>query len=132
MVSVAFTFDFNANGAQVGRGLPESSRERVGRFWPAGLQMENRLILENRQQFSRRSPPQSGWQNRDMMNNLLRDTKAYLRKAGIELSAPYTLTGGISSEIRSFRPRPVEVVPYKSKQSRGRGTFSRLTSSTGF
>lgn len=32
------------------------------------------------------------WQNRDMLNNLLRDTKAYLRKAGIELTAPFTLT----------------------------------------
>ncbi len=32
------------------------------------------------------------WQNRDMLNNLLRDTKAYLRVAGIELSAPFTLS----------------------------------------
>jgi integrase len=32
------------------------------------------------------------WQNRDMVNNLRRDTKKYLRKAGIELSAPFTLT----------------------------------------
>jgi integrase len=31
------------------------------------------------------------WQNRDMLNNLLRDTKGYLRKAGIELTAPFTL-----------------------------------------
>jgi integrase len=31
------------------------------------------------------------WQNRDMLNNLLRNTKGYLRKAGIELSAPFTL-----------------------------------------
>lgn len=31
------------------------------------------------------------WQNRNMMNNLLRDTKAYLRKAGVELTAPFTL-----------------------------------------
>lgn len=31
------------------------------------------------------------WQNRDMVNNLLRDTKAYLRKAGVELSAAFTL-----------------------------------------
>ncbi len=33
------------------------------------------------------------WQNRDMMNNLLRDTKAYLRKATVELTAPFSLTG---------------------------------------
>lgn len=32
------------------------------------------------------------WQNRDMVNNLRRDTKAYLRKAEVELSAPFTLT----------------------------------------
>lgn len=32
------------------------------------------------------------WQNRDMMNNLLRDAKRYLRQAGIELSAPFTLS----------------------------------------
>lgn len=32
------------------------------------------------------------WQNRDMLNNLLRDTKAYLRKAGLGLTAPFTLT----------------------------------------
>lgn len=31
------------------------------------------------------------WQNRDMMNNFLRDTKILLRRAGIELTAPYTL-----------------------------------------
>lgn len=31
------------------------------------------------------------WQNRDMMNNLLRGTKTYLRKAGVELTAPLTL-----------------------------------------
>ncbi len=32
------------------------------------------------------------WQNADMLNNLLRDTKGYLRKAGVELTAPFTLT----------------------------------------
>lgn len=32
------------------------------------------------------------WQNRDMLNNLLRDTKAYIRKAGVSLTAPFTLT----------------------------------------
>lgn len=32
------------------------------------------------------------WQNRDMLNNLLRDTKRYLRKAGVELTAPFRLT----------------------------------------
>jgi integrase len=32
------------------------------------------------------------WLNRDMLNNLLRDTKAYLRKAGVELAAPFALT----------------------------------------
>lgn len=32
------------------------------------------------------------WQNRDMLNNLLRDTKAYIRKDGIELTVPFTLT----------------------------------------
>ncbi|UCC30002.1 MAG: tyrosine-type recombinase/integrase [Phycisphaerales bacterium] len=32
------------------------------------------------------------WQNRDMMNNLLRDTKAYLDKVGVKLTAPFTLT----------------------------------------
>lgn len=31
------------------------------------------------------------WQNRDLTNNVLRDTKAFLRKAGIELTAPFTL-----------------------------------------
>ena len=31
------------------------------------------------------------WQNRDMVNNLLRDTKQYFDKAGITLSAPFTL-----------------------------------------
>ena len=31
------------------------------------------------------------WQNRDMMNNLLRHTKQYLHMAGIELTAPFTL-----------------------------------------
>lgn len=31
------------------------------------------------------------WQNRDMLNNLLRDTRGYLRRAGVELSAPFTL-----------------------------------------
>ena len=29
--------------------------------------------------------------NRDMMNNFLRDTKAFLRQAQIELTAPFTL-----------------------------------------
>ncbi len=32
------------------------------------------------------------WLNRDMMNNVLRDAKRYMRKAGIELTAPFTLT----------------------------------------
>ena len=32
------------------------------------------------------------WQNADMVNNLLRDTKGYLRKAGVDVSAPFTLT----------------------------------------
>ncbi len=32
------------------------------------------------------------WQNRDMLNNLLRDTNAYLRKAGMEQTAPFTLS----------------------------------------
>ena len=32
------------------------------------------------------------WLNRDMINNLLRDTKGYLCKAGLELNAPFTLT----------------------------------------
>jgi integrase len=32
------------------------------------------------------------WQNRDMVNNLLRDTKAHLQRAGVDLSAPFTLT----------------------------------------
>jgi integrase len=27
-----------------------------------------------------------------MLNNLLRDTKAYLKKAGVQLTAPFTLT----------------------------------------
>lgn len=31
------------------------------------------------------------WQNRDMMSNLLRDTKQYFRKGEIELTAPFTL-----------------------------------------
>ncbi len=31
------------------------------------------------------------WLNRDMVNNLLRDTKAFLRKAGVDLTAPFTL-----------------------------------------
>ena len=31
------------------------------------------------------------WQNRDMVNNFLRDTKRYIRKAGVELTAPLTL-----------------------------------------
>ncbi len=31
------------------------------------------------------------WQNRDMLNNLLRDTKQFLRKAGIDLVARFTL-----------------------------------------
>lgn len=31
------------------------------------------------------------WQNRDMMNNVLRDTKGYLRRAEIELSASFNL-----------------------------------------
>ncbi len=32
------------------------------------------------------------WQNRDLVINLLRDTKRFLRRAGIELSAPFQLT----------------------------------------
>lgn len=31
------------------------------------------------------------WQNRDMVNNLLRDTKGYVRKAGIRLGGAFTL-----------------------------------------
>ncbi len=31
------------------------------------------------------------WQNRDMINNVLRDTKVFLRRAGVELTAPFTL-----------------------------------------
>ncbi len=31
------------------------------------------------------------WQNRDMVNNMLRDTKPYLRRAGIQLTDPFTL-----------------------------------------
>lgn len=31
------------------------------------------------------------WQNRDMMNNLLRDTKRLLASAGVELTAPFNL-----------------------------------------
>lgn len=31
------------------------------------------------------------WQNRDMLNNLLRDTKRYLQQAGIKLTAPFNL-----------------------------------------
>ena len=32
------------------------------------------------------------WQNRDMMNNLLRDAKAYLRRTGVELAGSFSLT----------------------------------------
>jgi len=32
------------------------------------------------------------WQNKDLLNNALRDAKSDLRRAGIELSAPFTLT----------------------------------------
>ncbi len=32
------------------------------------------------------------WQNRDMMNNLLRDTKSYLPKAGLEFTVPFALS----------------------------------------
>ena len=32
------------------------------------------------------------WQNRDMVNNVVRDTKKLFRAAGIELSAPFTLS----------------------------------------
>lgn len=31
------------------------------------------------------------WQNRDMVNNLLRDAKTYLRQSGVELTAPFDL-----------------------------------------
>ncbi len=36
-------------------------------------------------------PKHRPWLNRDMVNNLLRDTKGYLRKASVELSAPFAL-----------------------------------------
>lgn len=32
------------------------------------------------------------WENRDMLNNLLRNAKADLKRAGIQLTAPFTLT----------------------------------------
>jgi integrase len=32
------------------------------------------------------------WDNRDMLNNALRNAKSALRRAGIELTAPFTLT----------------------------------------
>lgn len=36
--------------------------------------------------------PWRPWLNRDMVNNLLRDTKRYLRQAKVELTAPFQLT----------------------------------------
>lgn len=38
-----------------------------------------------------KEPKHRPWLNRDMLNNLLRDTKGYLRGAGLELSAAFTL-----------------------------------------
>jgi len=35
--------------------------------------------------------PWRQWQNRDLVNNLLRDAKAYLHKAGVKMTAPFTL-----------------------------------------
>lgn len=54
------------------------------------VQREWRLCREGKPWGGR--PKYRPWQNRDMVNNLLRDTKGYLRKARIDLSAPFTLT----------------------------------------
>lgn len=53
-------------------------------------------LIQERWRLCRDGEPWGGhewrpWQNRDMINNVLRDAKLYLRKAGIELSAPFTL-----------------------------------------
>lgn len=49
-----------------------------------------RLCREGRVQDGRKTHRE--WQNADMVNNLLRDTKGYLKRAKVELSAPFTLT----------------------------------------
>lgn len=54
--------------------------ERVQEYW--------RLCREGKGWAGHAHRP---WQNRDMMNNVLRDTKNLLRRAGIALTAPFTL-----------------------------------------
>jgi len=62
------------------------------------LTPERFATVQNNWRLCREGEPWAGrsehrsWQNRDMLNNLLRDTKAYLRKAGVDLTAPFTLT----------------------------------------
>jgi len=53
-------------------------------------------IVREHWRLCRESNPWGGhawrpWQNRDMVNNVLRDTKNYLRRAGTELSGPFNL-----------------------------------------
>ena len=62
------------------------------------LTPERFATVQNNWRLCREGKPWAGcsehrsWQNRDMLNNLLRDTKRYLRKADVTLSAPFKLT----------------------------------------
>ncbi len=79
--------------------VPDLTEAMRGAFRCGGfvaLTPERFQLVRARWRLCRQGEPWGGhtwrpWQNRDMMNNLLRETKQYLRKAGIELTAPFTL-----------------------------------------
>lgn len=72
------------------------------------------------------------WQNADMVHNLLRDTKGYLRKAGIDLSAPFTLTTfrksfGQNHADAATPPRTLAELMGHSKPSTTMEYYNRVT-----
>ena len=69
---------------------------RAGGF--VGLTPQRFAAVQRNWRLCRHGKPWGGraehrpWKNSDLVNNLLRDTKGYLRKAKIDLTSPFTLT----------------------------------------
>jgi integrase len=79
--------------------LPDLTEAMTGAFRAGGflaLTPTRFRVIQERWQLCREGKAWGGhkwrpWQNRDMINNVLRDAKFYFRKAGVELTAPFTL-----------------------------------------
>jgi len=82
-----------------GAAIPDLTASMKESFKSGGfvvISPERFLVVQTNWQLCREGKPWAGhshrpWQNRDMVNNMLRNTKSLLEKAGLTLTAPFTL-----------------------------------------